>query len=154
MRRLASVVLTGVLLTACGGNPFSPEGVSGLYLLETVNGSPLPFSQTVTQNGVTVTTTTTAGSVSLNANGTYSVSITFSGAIGGDTPTTTLTSTDSGTFELVAPSAIRFTSSEFRLTTSDGETISTSSGGETISGTLAGDRLTIIDEGGILVFRK
>ena len=38
MGRLASVVLTGALLTACN-DAFSPEGVSGLYNLVSVNGS-------------------------------------------------------------------------------------------------------------------
>ncbi len=51
MRRLASVVLTGVLLTACGGDAFSPEDVSGTYNLETVNGSPLPVTQTDDSTG-------------------------------------------------------------------------------------------------------
>ena len=134
MRRLASVVLTGVLLTACGGDAFSPESVAGLYLLETINGSPLPVSQTVTQNGITITIT--AGSFSLNANGTWSVSTTGSITIGGTT--TTDMGADSGTFELVAPSTIRLTASD----------------GEIISGTLDGDRLTIIRDGDSLVFRK
>ncbi len=145
MRRLASVVLTGVLLTACSGDAFSPEDVSGTYNLETVNGSPLPFSQTAIQNGVTVTTTTTAGSVSLDANGTYSLSVTFSGTFVSDTTTTTLTVADSGSFEIVAPFTIRFTSSQSRLTSSDGETF---------SATLDGDRLEIVTEGDSFVFRK
>lgn len=137
MRRLASVVLTGVLLTACGGDPFAPEGVSGLYLLETVNGSPLPYSQTVTQNGVTFTASITAGSVSLNGNSTWSGSITTNFTIEGTT--TTETGTLSGTFELVAPSAIRLTG--FR-------------DGEITSGTLDGDRLTLILDGDSFVFRR
>ena len=33
MRRLGSIVLTGVLLTACGGDAFSPEDVLGIYNL-------------------------------------------------------------------------------------------------------------------------
>ncbi len=153
MRRLASLVLTGVLLIACG-DPFSPEGVSGLYILESFNGSPIPFSQTTTQNGVRIIVSITAGSVSLNANGTYSESVTISGTMGSDTTTTTLTTMDSGTFELVAPSTIRFTSSQSRVTSSDGETIFTSSDGETFSATLDGDRLEIVTEGDSFVFRK
>ena len=154
MRRLASVVLTGVLLAACGGDAFSPEDVSGTYSLETINGSPLPFSQTGIQNGVTVTTTTTAGSVSLDANGTYGLSVTFSGTFGSDTTTTTLTVTDSRSFEIEAPSTIRFTTTQSRVTSSDGETIFTSSDGETFSATLDGDRLEIVTEGDSFVFRK
>ncbi len=135
MRRLASVVLTGVLLTACGEDAFSPANVSGTYNLETINGSPLPFSMTDVSG---ITTTTTAGSVSLNANGTYSKSSTFSSTTGSDTTTTTATVTVSGTFELVAPSSIQLTS---RF-------------GATIFGTLDGDGLTLIEGGDRFVLRK
>ncbi len=134
MRRLASVVLTGALLTACGGNPFSPEGVSGTYNLETISGSPLPFSVTDDLTGATFTFT--AGSISLNANGTFSISTTGTATIEGTTTTNTFGG--SGTFELVAPSTVRFTSSD----------------GETMSGALDGDRLTIIGGGDSFVYRK
>ena len=134
IRRLAPVVLTGVLLTACGGDAFSPEGVSGLYNLETVSGSPLPFSMT---DDLTATMfTITAGSISLNANGTWGISTTGSATIEGTT--TTLTTKRSGTFELVAPSTIRFTFPDE----------------ETGSGTLDGDRITIIGEGDSFEYRE
>ena len=132
MRRLASVVLTGVLLTACG-DAFSPEDVSGTYNLETINGSPLPFSTTDDLTGITFAIT--AGSIILNANGTFSISTTGTTTIDGTT--NTLTTTGSGTFELVAPSTIRFTSP-------DG----------IISGTRDGDRITIIGGGDSFVYRK
>ena len=133
MQRLALVVLTGVLLTACGGDAFSPEAVSGTYNLETVNGSPLPFTLTDDSTG---TFTTTAASIILNANGTASISTTGTATIDGTT--TTFTFGGSGTFELVAPSAIRFTFPDE----------------ETGSGTLDGDRITIIGEGDSFVYRK
>ena len=132
MRRLASVVLTGVLLTACGGDAFSPENVSGIYNLETISGNPLPFSMTDASG---ITGTTTAGSIILNANGTMSISTTVTITIAGTTTTNTFGG--SGTFELVAPSTIRLTSD-----------------GETISGTLDGDRITIIGGGDSFVYRK
>ena len=135
MRRLASVLLASALLAACGDS-LSPEGVSGLYILETINGSPLPFSEIVTP---TLTVVTTAGSVSLNANSTYSASITLSITVDGTT--TTSTETDSGTFELVEPSTVRFTGSATGL-------------GETFSGTLDGNQLTIIEAGDTFVLRK
>ncbi len=134
MRRLASLVLTGALLTACG-DAFSPEGVSGLYILESINGSPLPFSRTQTPNGVR-TLAITDGSVSLNANSTFSLSLTI--GIPLDSTTATSTETDSGTFELVEPSTVRLTFSD----------------GEIISSTLDGNRLTVIVEGDSLVFSK
>ena len=65
MRRLASVVLTGVLLTACNGDPFSPEGVSGTYNLESINGNPLPE---LSIDG----SLAMAGSITLNADGSMS----------------------------------------------------------------------------------
>jgi len=133
MRRLASVVLTGVLLTACGGDAFSPENVSGTYNLETISGNSLPVTQTDDSTG---TVTFTAGSIILNANGTASISTTGTATIDGTT--TTFTFGGSGTFELVAPSAIRFTFPDE----------------ETGSGTLDGDRITIIGEGDSFVYRK
>ncbi len=125
MRRLASVVLTGALLTACGGNPFSPESVSGVYNLVSVNGNALPW----TFQGFTIS----ARSFSLNANNTYSTSVTIQngGGVQG-------TSTASGTFELVEPATIRFTSSA----------------GGTFSGTLDGNRLTLIEDVDSFVFEK
>ena len=116
MRQLVSVVLTGVLLTACkGADALSPEDVSGVFLLETINGNPLPFTRTQTQNGVSVTTTSTAGSLSLNADGTYGLSIDISGMIGSDTTTITLTVTEFGTFELLASSGSSFHSNASRV---------------------------------------
>ena len=135
MRRLASVILMGILLTACG-DPFSPEGVSGVYNLESINGSPIPFSETETQDGVTITVEVTAGSVTLNTTGTWSLSITASFTIG--SITTGDTETESGTFELVPPSTIRLTDSD----------------GDTISATLDGDGLTVTDGGDTFVFHK
>ena len=116
MRRLALVVLTGALLTACGGNPFSPEGVSGLYNLVSVNGNELPWTS---DQGAT----TFAGSFNLNANNTYSTSVTI------QPPSSNIpaTVTASGTFELVEPDTIRFTRSD----------------GGMFSGTLDGNRLTL-----------
>ena len=135
MRRLASVVLTSVLLTACGDS-FSPEGVSGLYVLETINGVALPFSETVTEQGITLTVAITDGSVSLNENSTFSISLTLSITSGGTT--LTQTGTDSGTFQLQEPSTIRLTSSD----------------GDVTSGTLDGNRLTLIEDGNSFVFSK
>ncbi len=134
MRRLASVVLTGALLTACGGNPFSPEGVSGLYNLVSVNGEAIPWSGTAIELGVTVTFTYTAGSFSLNANNTYSSSTTIEVEGGGFSRTDIVT--DSGTFELVEPATILFTRSV----------------GGTFPGTLDGNRLTPGDGTGDLIF--
>ena len=137
MRRLASVVLTGALLTACGDS-FSPEGVSGLYNLESINGNPVPFSETETRFGETVTVTVSAGSVSLNANSTYSISVTTQFESAGTSRTDT--DTDSGTFELVEPATVRFKQQ--------------GGDGDTFAATLDGNRLTFIDNGDSFVFEK
>ena len=140
MRRLASVVLTGALLTACGDS-FSPEGVSGLYNLVSVNGEAIPYSETVPVGQVIETFS--AGSVSLSANNTYSISLTIGidGAAG-------ISNTDSGTFELVEPATIRFTTSS--LVVPPGKRRLRGD----FSGTLDGNRLTIILDGDSFVFEK
>ena len=131
MKRLATstvalVVLTGGLLTACG-DPFSPESVSGVYNLETVNGNSLPAS---TVDGTLVT----AGSITLNADGTVILSLTLEFQSG-----VPVTVTNSGTFTLVEPSTIRMITVE----------------GDALSFTLDGDRLTLVGEDGdTFVFRK
>ncbi len=123
MKRLATstvalVALTGGLLTACG-DPFSPEGVSGVYNLETFNGNSLPASSV---DGTLVT----AGSITLNADGTVILSITFQLQSGNDT------TTQSGTFTLVEPSTIRMNMGR----------------DDVLSATLDGDRLTLVGEDG------
>ncbi len=133
MGRLASVVLTGALLTACN-DAFSPEGVSCLYNLVSVNGSAIPWSGTAIELGMTVTFTYSAGSVNLNANNTYSTALTIE--VEGLFSTTDIV-TGSGTFELVEPSTIRFTSTIY---------------GATFAGTLDGSRLTLGEDGDRFVF--
>ena len=135
MRRLASVVLTGVLLTACG-DAFSPGGVSGTYNLESINGNPLPAESELPGVFTADRTVIAAGSVTLNADGTYSVSLTWE--ITEQGITTTDPFTDSGTFTLVEPSTIRFAEA----------------GGSETTGTLDGDRLTITAGDFSFVYRK
>lgn len=135
MRRLASVVLTGVLLTACG-DAFSPGGVSGTYNLESINGNPLPAEIELPGVFTADRTVIAAGSVTLNADGTYSVSLTWE--ITEQGITTTDPFTDSGTFTLVEPSTIRFAEA----------------GGSETTGTLDGDRLTITAGDFSFVYRK
>jgi len=61
------------VLTACGETfVFSPEGVSGTYILRTVNGWGLPAESSEGE-------LYTAGSVMLNADRTYSISLTRDG---------------------------------------------------------------------------
>ena len=109
--RLALIGLVSVLLVGCAdpfgprGDALTPEGVAGVYTLILMNGQSLPVA------GVT------AGSISLQADGTYTVSVTKNGVVHPDT----------GTFALVEPDTIHFTSHEF---------------GEVPSATIHGNRLT------------
>ncbi len=135
MLRLASVVLTGALLTACG-DPFSPEGVSGHYTLVSVNGNAIPSSETGTEEGATVTVTVSAGFVSLKANNTYSTSVTIGIEVGDFS--ISYIDPGSGTFELVESATIRFARSDRG----------------TFTGTLDGNRLTIIEDGDSFVFEQ
>ncbi len=72
MRRflmLATAVLAGGLLTACGDDPTGPESVAGTYILQTINGEELP----VDFEGVVVS----AGSIRLTSDGFYVLSLTM-----------------------------------------------------------------------------
>ena len=68
MRRLASVVLTGVLLTACGDA--STTGPEVTYVLRTVNGQDLPviMRMSLSNNRHVI-----SGSLQLNGDNTYRV---------------------------------------------------------------------------------
>lgn len=134
MRRFMTTVLASALLTGCGGgDAFSPESVSGHYVLQSVNGNSLPFSETA-QDGVTVTFSIIVGSINLNENGTFLVSLTV-----GVGTTVIGTETEFGTFELVEPANLRFTAS---------------ADGDVFSGTLDGRRLTILMDDDDFVFSK
>ena len=89
MKRFLAVVLATAMVTACS-NAFSPEGVAGVYNLETVEGQSLP----VTVGGVNLT----AMSITLNADGTFTESQTTDVGI----------VNSSGTYTLVEPSTILF----------------------------------------------
>lgn len=127
-----TALLAASLLVAACGDAFSPEGVAGFYQLKTVNGQPLPYQET----SGSITIAVTAGSITLNPNSTWSLSITFNLTEGGTT--ITQTETDSGTFTLVEPATIRFTSSD----------------GDTFAGTIDGKRVTIIEDGDTFVLEK
>ena len=69
MRRLASVVLTGVLLCACGGTtaPTAPEGV---LVLRTIDGAGLPV---ILRMGLSNRAHVIGGSLQLDGDNTYKV---------------------------------------------------------------------------------
>ena len=127
MRRIVMTAFALTVLVA-SGDAFS-QSVSGFYQLVSVNGNPLPYSQTITADEVSAETTMIAGSITLNENGTFSMSNEME--IVSDVFTGEQTLTASGTFTLVEPDTVQFTT-EFD---------------DQFAGTLDGDRLTVIDEG-------
>ena len=134
-----SLALAASLLAACGDS-FTPEGVAGIYSLDTVNGSPIPFTKTVTEDGVTATALIISGSITLTETGSFSSIVSFNVTVGGTV--TPDTDTESGTYALVEPNTIRFTEPD----------------GDTFTGTLDGGRitvaLTVTDGADTFVFRK
>ena len=66
MRRLASVVLTGVLLSACGG----VTGPEGVLVLRTINGAGLPV---ILRTGLSNQRHVISGTLELNGDNTYRV---------------------------------------------------------------------------------
>ena len=106
MHRLAAVLTVAALTVGCGGDAFSPSGVSGTYALVSVNGVTLPA--TVTFGGETLTFI--SGSLTLREDQTWLFSGTASSTEGATTVTET--ETQSGTFTLVEPSTIRFTDTD------------------------------------------
>ena len=82
--RKTAVALSLLLLAGCGDTPFTPEGVEGVYALVSTDGVAVP-NQDVT-----------SGSLSLQAAGTYTVAFDESTGV--------------GTFTLVEPNTIQFTS--------------------------------------------
>jgi hypothetical protein len=135
MRRIVLAAFALTVLAACG-DAFSPESVSGFYQLLSISGNALPYSETITEDGVTAEMTINAGSVTLNENGTFSTSMDFE--IISDVFTGDQTLTSSGTFTLVEPATVQFTN-EFD---------------EQWAGTLDGDRLTVGEEAGSYVYER
>jgi hypothetical protein len=136
MRRLALVLLTGALLVGCSEDAFLPETVTGLYNLVNINGNVLPAPATQTIAGETATSTYSAGSVRLNADNTYSSSSTFEFNDEG----VSQTFAEAGTYELVKPNTVRFTSSDADI--------------GPLSATLDGNRLTLLVETNNFLFER
>ncbi|HEX7979551.1 MAG TPA: hypothetical protein VF461_13175 [Gemmatimonadaceae bacterium] len=95
--RLAVSVSALATLVACGGDSGTGvrASVAGTYQLSTVNGLPLPFTETST--GVVVKIT--AGQLVAQTDGSFSETITRSTTPPGGT-TTTSTTTTSGTYQV------------------------------------------------------
>lgn len=101
----AALAATVVIATACGSDsPTGPKNVSGTYVLETVDGLPLPFIVTYPRDHAIVINSVTA---TLDSNGTYAVAGT--GTQDGHASTVI---TDAGTYSL-SGATLHFTSTMF-----------------------------------------
>ncbi len=129
-RVFLAVLIFGV--TACGDDGTGLENVIGTYILETIDGGPLPWILLqVGGNKIEVT----AGSVTLNADRTCSDSITLRTTESGSV--TTDTATDMCTY------------------TTDGQAVTLTYADNTVSvGSIIGSALTITDAGVTFIFRK
>ena len=134
MRRLIPVVALAVAV-ACGSDSTTQPtaaSVAGTWSLQTVNGSPLPF--TLTQTG-TDKLELLSDVVTAQPNGTYTEVVQFRTTVGGQT--TTSSNTDSGTFTINGTAVV----------------LSSAQTGST-TGQLSGNTLTLADQGYVWVFVK
>ena len=78
MAQRCAVLLFLVALFSCSGLT-GPEAAAGTYVLETIDGTPLPFGVAIYQDtlGTFIAAEETAGWIRLDADGSYGVSSTF-----------------------------------------------------------------------------
>ncbi|HWJ16667.1 MAG TPA: hypothetical protein VNS10_23175 [Gemmatimonadaceae bacterium] len=135
MRRLVSLALVFAAL-ACGDDDTTAPtqaSVAGTWSLQTVNGSPLPFTIATTPAKLEILSYV----VNVSANGTWTssqqVRTTFGGSV------TTNTNTDGGTYTL----------------SGNNVAITSNTAGSTVqAGVIAGNTLTLSQSGFIFVFTK
>ena len=135
MRRLVSLALIFAAL-ACGGDDTTvptQASVAGTWSLQTVNGSPLPFTIATTPAKLEILSYV----VNVSANGTWTssqqVRTTFGSSV------TTNTNTDGGTYTL----------------SGNNVAITSNTAGSTVqAGVIAGNTLTLTQSGFIFVFTK
>ena len=134
MRRLLPLVALAVAV-ACGSDSTTQPtiaSVAGTWNLQSVNGSPLPF--TLTQTG-SDRLELLSGVVTANANGTYTEVAQFRTTVNGQSSTST--ESDAGTFTLNG-TAVSLTGTQTG----------------NINGALSGNTLTLTEQGFAWVFVK
>jgi len=134
MRRLIALVLA-LTFVACGSDDStepSNSSVAGTWSLQTINGSPLPFTLSPAPTKIEILSATAV----INSNGTWTSSSQTRTTLGTQAPTTT-TETDNGTYTI------------------SGSTIALrSSDGTVESGTVSGNTFTQVESGFTFVFKK
>ncbi|HEV2123558.1 MAG TPA: hypothetical protein VGW38_12385 [Chloroflexota bacterium] len=135
MRKLLPLLLALLIpLAACGDDGIGPyDAAAGTYILQTVDGSPLPVA--VVSAGINYRLEVTAGQVTLNAGRSFSRSFTYRQTVSGNV--TTETEERTGTY-----------------VQSNGSLVLTYSDGDQVPGSLTGNILTITAEGFQFVFQK
>ena len=135
MKRIFSVGAVCLLLASCGDS-VSPDGVSGTYDLTSVNGTAMPSSITIVEQGVSIQYTFSSGTWTLRADGTYTLS--FSSEVTADGVTVSDTHTETGTYTIQEPTTLNFSDSV----------------GDPFSASLVSGRLTVIEDVFTFVFEK
>jgi hypothetical protein len=131
-RRFVGIVLAAAAMVSCS-KAFTPETVAGTWALRKVNGSPPPF---LLSDDGTTTVTITGGILSLNPN----LSYVFSLDVEIDDGNTVIedTQNDAGTYELIEPDTITFTSEDMSV----------------FSATLQGNLITAVSDGITFEFER
>jgi hypothetical protein len=134
MRRLIALALA-LTVVACGSDDStapSNSSIAGTWSLQTINGSPLPFTLAPAPTKIEILSATAI----INSNGTWTSSSQTRTTLGTQAPTTT-TETDNGTYTI------------------SGSTIALrSSDGTVESGTISGNTFTQVESGFTFVFKK
>lgn len=135
IRGLVTATVASLVFGGCG-DAFSPEGVSGTYILVSIGGVALPTSSTHVYEGEIYVASVTSGSMVLTATGTFVHSMELQIEV--NNVTLTLPLSDTGTYTLVEPSTIQFVGSA----------------NEPFGATWDGNRITIVESGGSAVYER
>jgi len=135
MRRLLSLAVI-LAAFACGGDDSTTPtqaSVAGTWTLQTINGSPLPF--TVATSPAKIEWLSSV--VNVSSNGTWTSSLQVRTTVSGQA--TTATSTDGGTYTLSGNNVA---------------ILSNTAGSTAQAGTINGNTLTLAQQGFVLVYTK
>jgi hypothetical protein len=146
MRRIRAVsyVLAAVMLTSCGSDKAtdpgdqSPTTVSGVFVLQSVNDKPLPYSFMAPEPGSDVVLALTSDRITLQQGGTYAEVMSMTATQGGQT---------------AGPATISSTGT-FVYTPSTRAVSLLASGGARITGTVLNDTMTLKDDGDTFVYHR
>jgi VCBS repeat-containing protein len=146
MRRIRAVsfAVAAAMLIGCGSDKATDPGaqapttVSGVFVLQTVNAKPLPYSFTDPEAGSGVVFAITSDQITLRQDGTFAEVMVMTMTQGGQ-PAGSLTLPSNGTYV--------YTASTHAISL-------LASGGARVTGTVSNDTMTLKDDSDTLVFRR